>query len=522
MLVAAGGHDKTHVKNVILLIPDGMSVSDLVLTRWYRQGHSLAVDKYAVGFVRTYCADSLITDSAAAASAYATGRKAESETVSIAPAEAGMPGAFTNPAVEAHRPLPTLLEAARLKGLATGLVTSSAFVDATPAAFASHGLNRYDDEEEMAEQMVHAGIDVVLAGGSEYLVPGSGEDYRKDGEDLRRVLEDSGYAYVTDRQGLAGLAAQPKVWGLFAPGDLVPEFDRVPESPPNLAELTRAAIRILSKDKDGFFLMVESGEIDSFGHDNDPIGIISEIVAFDEAFRAAVDFAVADGRTAIVACADHATGGLSLENYGNLDDLLSVLKKAGSTSYGVRDRIAPDGTNLDQVLGRDYGLTDLSPSDRDMILAGSRAQKLPFVIGTMLAARAGLSFSTEDHTGEDVALFAYHPSGFKPTDMIGSGVINNIDVNRYIEKVLGLDLAAVRNTLHLPASLFEARGGKVSLDRTDEANPVVRVTRGRDLIELPINKNEAVLNGRLIRLNGLVTLVDGRVWVPRQAIELLR
>jgi alkaline phosphatase len=106
--------------------------------------------------------------------------------------------------------------------------------------------------------------------------------------------------------------------------------------------------------------------------------------------------------------------------------------------------------------------------------------------------------------------------------MIGSGVINNIDVNRHIEKVLGLDLAAVRNTLYLPASLFEARGGKVSIDRTDAANPVVRVTRGRDLIELPVNKNGAVLNGRRIWLNGLVTLIDGRAWVPKQAIDLLR
>ena len=520
-LVASGRDGKTGVKNVILLIPDGMSLSDIVLTRWYQEGRALTMDAFVCGLVRTYSANSMITDSAAAACAYATGRKTESETVSIAPAVATMPGAVASPPEDAHRPLPTILEAARLKGMATGLVTSSALVDATPAAFASHVLDRYD-KDAIAEQMVYAGIDVLFGGGSDHLVPGAAEDNRKDGEDLTRSLAVLGYVYITDKGGLTRAAERPEVWGLFAPGELESEFDRVPGSPPDLAELTREAIRILSRDKDGFFLMVESGEIDKFGHDNDPIGIISEVLAFDKAFRVAIDFAARDGRTAVVACADHATGGLSIENYGTLDDSLSVLKKARSTSYAVRDRILPDGANLEEVLGRDYGLTGLTPSERESIRSGLKERNLPRAIGRVLAARAALSFSTDGHTGEDVLLFAYHPSGFKPTDMFGSGVIQNVDVNRYMQKVLGLDLAPLRDALHLPAALFEARGGTVALDLADEANPVVRVTRGKDVLELPVNKNQAVLNGRLIRLNGLVTVVDGRIWVPRQAIELLR
>jgi alkaline phosphatase len=512
---------RTRVRNVILLIPDGMSLSDIVLARWYQGGRPLAMDAYSCGLVRTYSANSLVTDSAAAGSAYATGRKVESETVSVAPAVATMPGAFAAPAEDAHRPLPTILEAARLKGLATGLVTSSALVDATPAAFASHVLDRYD-MDAIAEQMVHAGIDVLLAGGSDHLAPGPAKHNRKDGEDLRRSLENLGYAYVTDRDGLTRAMLRPEVWGLFAPGRLEAMIDRAPGSPPGLAELTRAALRILSRDGDGFFLMVESGEIDTFGHDNDPIGVISEVLAFDEAFRAAVDFAAADGRTAVVACPDHATGGLSIENYGALDDLLSVLKKARSTSNVVRDKIDGDGANLETVLARDYGLADLNVSEGAAIRAGFEAQNLPPAIGRVLADRARLEFSTDNHTGEDVVLFAYHPSGFKPTDMAGSAVVQNVDINRYMLKVLGLDLGALRNTLHLPAALFESRGGRVALDNADEANPVVRVTRGMDILELPVNKNMAILNGRSIRLNGIVTIVEGRIWVQRQAIELFR
>jgi alkaline phosphatase len=520
-LVASARDGKTGVKNIILLIPDGMSLSDIVLTRWYQEGRPLAMDGFVSGLVRTYSANSLITDSAAAGSAYATGRKVENETVSVAPAAAPMPGAFASPPEDAHRPLPTILEAARLKGMATGIVTSSALIDATPASFASHVLDRYD-KDVIAEQMVYAGVDVLLAGGSDHLVPGAAKDNRKDGEDLTRSLAGLGYVYVTDKDGLTRAAARPEIWGLFAPGEMPSEFDRPPGSLPDLAELTREALRILSRDKDGFFLLVESGEIDSFGHDNDPIGIISEVLAFDKAFRVAVDFAVADGRTAVVACADHATGGLSIETYGTLADLLSVLKKARFTSYAVRDRIAPGGANLEEVLGRDYGLSGLTPPERESILSGLKEENLPPAIGRVLAARAGLSFSTDSHTGEDVALFAYHPAGFKPTDMVGSGVVQNVDINRYMQKVLGLDLAALRDTLHLPADLFEGRGSKVALDLTDEANPIVRVTRGKDVLELPVNKNQAVLNGRLIKLNGLVTVVDGRIWVPRQAIELLR
>lgn len=520
-LTASIRDGRTGVKNVILLIPDGMSVSDIALTRWYQGGRPLAMDAYACGLVRTYSADALITDSAAAASAYATGRKVESETVSIAPARVTMPGAFTGPSEDAHRPLPTILEAARLKGLATGLVTSSALVDATPAAFASHVLYRYE-MDNISEQMVHAGIDVLLAGGRENLVPGKEEGNRKDGEDLTGVLAGLGYAYVTDRDGLARAAARPDVWGLFAPGNLEAEFDRAPGDPPDLAELAKDALRTLSRDKDGFFLLVESGEIDSYGHDNDPIGIISEVLAFDKAFRVAVEFAIADGHTAVIACADHATGGLSIENYGSLDEMLSVLKRARMTSYAVRDRIAPDGSDLEEVVARDFGLEGLTGAERASVRAGFSKGNLPTAIGRVLAARAGLLFTTDSHTGEDVALFAYHPSGFRPPDLVGSGVVQNIDINRYMLKVLGLDLAPLREILHLPASLFEVRGGKVDLDLADAANPVVRVTRGKDVLELPVNKNQAVLNGRLITLNGLVTVVGGRIWVPRQAIELFR
>jgi alkaline phosphatase len=508
------------VRNVILIIPDGLSLADIDLSRWYQDGRPLVMDRFACGLVRTYSANSLITDSAAAGSAYATGYKVENETISIRPAIVTMPGVDRPRPEDAHRPLPTLLEAARLKGMATGLVFSGTLNDATPASFSSHVLDRYE-MEAIAEQMVYSGVDVLLGGGSAYLLPGAEKTNRKDGEDLTKALKDMGYGYVTDLGGLKGSGNLPRVWGLFRPNGLDAEFDRDPETQPDLAEMTRKAIEILSRDGDGFFLMVESGEIDTFGHDNDPIGIISEVLSFDRALGVAVDFAVRDGHTAVIACPDHPTGGLSIENYGALDDLLSVLKKSRSTSYAVRDRIKEDGSNLKEVLEKEYGLTGLTVEELESI-GKDRKKNFPLAIGRVLAARASLSFSTEDHTGEDVVLFAYHPSGYKPTDMAGSGVIQNVDVNRYVQKVLGLDLGSLDDVLHVASAEFEARGAKVALDRSDEANPVVLVTKDTDVLKLPVNKNLAILNGKKIELNGLVTVISGRIWVPRQAVDLIR
>jgi len=508
------------VRNVILIIPDGLSLADIDLSRWYQDGRPLVMDRFACGLVRTYSANSLITDSAAAGSAYATGYKVENETISIRPAVVTMPGVERPRPEDAHRPLPTLLEAARLKGMATGLVFSGTLNDATPASFSSHVLDRYE-MEAIAEQMVYSGVDVLLGGGSAYLLPGAEKANRKDGEDLTKALKDMGYAYVTDLGGLKGSDNLPRVWGLFRPNGLDAEFDRDPETQPALAEMTRKAIEILSRDGDGFFLMVESGEIDTFGHDNDPIGIISEVLSFDRALGVAVDFAARDGHTAVIACPDHPTGGLSIKNYGALDDLLSVLKKSRSTSYAVRDRIKEDGSNLKEVLEREYGLTGLTVAELESI-GKDRKKNFPLAIGRVLAARASLSFSTEDHTGEDVVLFAYHPSGYKPTDMAGSGVIQNVDVNRYVQKVLGLNLGSLDDVLHVASAEFEARGAKVALDRSDEANPVVLVTKDTDVLRLPVNKNLAILNGKKIELNGLVTVVAGRIWVPRQAVDLIQ
>jgi alkaline phosphatase len=504
------------VKNVILFITDGMSLSDVNLARWYQGGQALAMDKYFSGLVRTYSTDSLTTDSAAGATAYATGHKVKSETVSILPDRITMPFVGAVKPEDMNKPLPTIMDAARMAGKSTGTVFTCELTDATPATFLSHAYTR-DNAQSIAEQMVYSGVDVLLGGGSGYLVPGKEDINRKDGEDLTKVLKSNGYEYVTDKAGLMNSKTN-KIWGLFNSEALDADFDLNPQKQPSLAEMTKAAVEKLSQNEKGFILMVEASQIDWYGHDNDPVGIMSETLAFDKAFKAAVDFAEKDGNTAVLSVSDHATGGLNMTNYDSTKDLVSVMKKAKHTSYYFEGSI--NENNFKKVLADNYGLSDLTKEEADQVRLGMKDNLSP-VIGKILGNKIGVTFSTDDHTSEEVGLFAYHPTNFKPTDFVNSGVIQNTDVNKYIQEVTGLNLAQLQNTLYVSSDKFKAKGATITLDKADKTNPVVVVKKAGQVLKLPIDKNIAILDGKTTKLNVLTVMIKDKVWVSQDAVDLI-
>ncbi|WP_438348548.1 alkaline phosphatase [Paenibacillus sp. FA6] len=505
------------VKNVILFVTDGMSLNAVNMARWYQGGEPLFMDKYFSGLSRTYSTDSLTTDSAAGATAFATGHKIKSETVSILPDKVTMPFIEPTKPNEANKPLPTIIEAARLAGKGTGLVFTSELTDATPAVFASHATSR-EFAGSIAEQMVYDGVDVLLGGGSDYLVPGKEENNRKDGEDLTKVLKSNGYEYVTNKKDLLNSKTN-KIWGLFQPEALDADFDLKPKEQPSLAEMTKVAIDKLSTNENGFFMMVEASQIDWFGHDNDPIGMISEILAFDKAFKVAVEFAEKDGNTAVVSTSDHATGGLNMTNYDTMNDLRSALKGAKHTSYGIEGTI--NESNLKKVLKEEYGLTDLTKEEVAAVKKGLKDNLSP-VIGHMIGKRIGVSFSTEDHTADDVGIFAYHPKNFKPTDFMGSGVIMNSDIGKYIQHVLKIDMETLEKTLYVSGAAFIAKSATVKVDYANKENPVIVVKKGNQILKLPIDKNIALIDGKTITLNTLTLLIDGKTWVSQEAVDLIK
>lgn len=141
-----------------------------------------------------------------------------------------------------------------------------------------------------------------------------------------------------------------------------------------------------------------------------------------------------------------------------------------------------------------------------------------YVVGPMLSKRAHISWTTNGHTGEDVVLYVYSPTGDRP-----AGVIENTDIAKYMERILGLNLQETTKKLFVPAeAAFPARGARAKWDDSDPNNPVFVVTRDNDKLKLPVNKNLAEINGKLVKMNGLTVYNGVTTFVPQEALDLLK
>jgi alkaline phosphatase len=510
-------------KNVIVMIPDGMSVSAVTLTRWYQGGAPLSLDGLLCGQVKTYNADSIIADSAPAATAMATGFKSHTGYIAMLPDDNTMPGLKPIRPEDRQTPVATVLEAARLKGLSTGLVVTCEVMHATPAAYASHDISR-KNYDSLSEQEVFAGMDVIFGGGYKYFTP----EGRKDGQDLIAEMKGLGYQVITKPSEMASLE-KPGVFGLFAPVAMAYEMDRDAQKEPSLAEMTAKAIELLSKNPKGFFLMVEGSKIDWAAHANDPVGIISDVAAFDKAVKVALDFAKKDGNTAILIMSDHGNSGISIGNEATskdydkrqLTDLLNVIRKAGNTGEGVEVKLseASDDAAVNQTVCSAYGICDLSGEEiskiKDCLM--NRKGELNYVLGPMMGARSIIGFTSFGHTGEEVNLYAYVPDSVKP-----SGVLDNTDIANITAGYLGVDLAKTTGRLFADADrFFSASGIETGTDATDPLNPVFVASKGGREIRIEANRNYAVVNGEKINLEGPAVYNQGRWFVPEKAADIL-
>lgn len=338
------------VKNIVFLIGDGMGLSQVAAARIKSVGADgrLHMERMPVtGLLNTHSADKLITDSGASATALATGYKTNNRMISVSPD---------------GRKLLTILEAAKDIGMATGLVATSTITHATPAAFASQVEERRD-EDIIASQMLKNRVNVLLGGGKSFFlpqaVPGS---KRRDERNLIEEAKRQGYQFVQTKEELK-TAEGNYLLGLFQLGALT---TNPPE--PTLAELTQKAIELLSRDEDGFFVMVEGSQIDWACHDNDPEETIRQTLLFDEAVKVALDFAVKCGHTLVVVTADHECGGMGI----NAGTLCGKRLDIGWTSRGHTGVPVPiyafgpgkeqftglhDNTDIPKIFARLLGIT---------------------------------------------------------------------------------------------------------------------------------------------------------------------
>ena len=300
---AKGSYRLTRVKevrNVILCIGDGMGLNQIALASMKVAGPNgrLYMERLPVtGVVRTHSASSRVTDSAAAGTALASGVKTKNGMIGVTPDE---------------KVYQTILEAAKARGMATGLVATSTITHATPASFASHVASRAT-EAAIADQLIANRVNVLFGGGRKFFLPKSDPNSaRKDDKDLIAEARQAGYTYVTNDRELRSVRGS-HVLGLFQLDSL-----KTAGPEPSLAALTRKAIQVLTKVKStasdrrrGFFLMVEGSQIDWACTDNDIKRSIRQTLLFDQAVQVAVDFALRDGHTLVIVTADHETGGLT-------------------------------------------------------------------------------------------------------------------------------------------------------------------------------------------------------------------
>lgn len=507
------------VKNIIMMIPDGQSVTDTTLARWYQGGQPLAVDEMACGLVRTYSADAPIADSAPSGTAYATGHKSHTGFVGVLPDANTMPGLDPLAQSDQRRPVASILEVARLLGKGTGLIATSEIMHATPADFSAHDPSR-KNYDNISEQQVYQGVDVVLGAGAYYLTP----EGRKDGEDLVAALEGMGYDYITTPQEMADTQSQ-KVWGMFAPKDLSYEMDRDPSTQPSLAEMTQKAIQLLSRKENGFFLMVEGSKVDWASHANDPVGVISDTLAYDAAVKVALDFAKQDGSTVVISATDHGNGGMTIggkatdNDYDKrtLAEFLDPLKKAIRTGEGVEALFSADKSNVAEVMAQYYGIDDLTADELEAI-KNTKAGSMNYTVGPMLSRRANLGWTTNGHTGEDIPLYIYAPSGCEKL----SGVVENTDIAYYMARLFGVDLGQATDKLFVPVRrAAEAKGARVEWNAQDPQNPIVTIHKADTQIVLFANKSVALVNGAEVRLDGVVVVSGPTTYAPQSVIDLI-
>jgi alkaline phosphatase len=269
-------------KNVILLIGDGFGPAHVTLTKNLRGENFRIGTMPVIGLYTTHCADRAVTDSAAGASALATGVKTNYEMLSLDPATG--------------QKVPTVLEKAEQLGKATGLVTTSYFWDATPAAFAAHAKHR-NESLDIARQITNSGVDVVASSGLQRFG-------LKDIPAFADFAASAGYTPITTR---AELDAARGTRFLAAFPSQERDLD-VPDAP--LSVLAAWAIDRLDDDPEGFFLMIEHEGIDATSHQNNGPDLRKVLTSFDEAAGVALDFAARRGDTLVIVAADHETGGI--------------------------------------------------------------------------------------------------------------------------------------------------------------------------------------------------------------------
>lgn len=476
-------------RNVILFVGDGLGPDQIALGLSYArvvEGRKLVLEELmgraSMGLTLTLTHDSVVADSAASASQMATGAMTQSEMLSLD--------------AEGYE-RETLVEWAERRGMATGLVTNTRLTHATPAAFATHQISRYVDEQDIAREILLANdIEVLLGGGARAFVPKGtkvseslpgvssqldGRSRRKDDVSLIEVARRRGYSIADNRDSLLEAKYKSdKVFGLFADSHLPYDIDRSSgafDSVPTIELLTETALEVLERTGKGFFVVVEGGRIDHAAHDNDAGTMLREILAFDKALEVGMRFQADHPETLVIVTADHATGGFAFTYSWRSEPLEVALPSGdmyrsswyypGKTELEILGRqtasyealLKEAGTETERLMEevkRGTGLVLTRAEAEETLVRDTQGHAVPHdfkkfyaeydsgpqaLLGRALARQTSVVWSTGGHTSDPVLAFGVGPGseGLK-------GVYVNTRINEVIKQALEEGIQESKNS----------------------------------------------------------------------------
>lgn len=459
---------KRAAKNVILFIGDGFSIGHRTAARLLSKGvengkikGKLAMDDMPyMALLTTQGTDSIITDSANAAHAYTTGHKSCVNALGVYCSRAA--STLDHPKVE------TLTSIAKRKGMAVGAVTNSEIEDATPAAMVAH-TRRRSDFNDIVKMFYDSKIDVMMGGGSPNFLPKStAGSKRSDEVDYIGLFKQAGYALATTKTEMLAAADGAKttrLLGLYNTSNVDGALDlkflkkgsvaKFPDQPDVVEEMD-AAIKILSRNKNGFVLMVESARIDKYSHSMDPERAIFDTIMLDNAVKKAKDWAKANGNnTLILVTADHSH---PVSVIGTVDDnspeaemrnKVGIYEGAGIPDYQPNDEGYPVSVDVPRRLRFVFGATpdyydtfrpfldgEFVPAIKNadgVMVANEKYKDIPGAVLRVgnLPNKGSRAANQGIHSGDDVILTAMGPGAERVR-----GQMENSDLFRIIAEAL--------------------------------------------------------------------------------------
>ncbi|KAI7905956.1 alkaline-phosphatase-like protein [Cokeromyces recurvatus] len=441
-----------------MMISDGLGPASVSFARSYYQfinnkpyDYQLPLDTIHVGQSRTRSSSTLVTDSAAGATAFSCNLKTYNGAIGVDPS---------------HLPCGTVLESAKhSRGMLTGLVATSRITHATPASFSAHVENR-DDENSIAKQQIGdnplgRSVDLMFGGGYCYFLPKSKKgSCRSDSRDLLKEAQ-SKYDWKTvlynqSREEFDNLPINETVLPiiqLFTSDHMSYEIDRDPRIEPSLSEMSKKALDILydavENKETGFFLMIEGSRIDMAAHSNDAAAHVHEILEYQNTVELVKKYVDEHPDTVMISTSDHETGGLSLarqtsKKYPEYLWYPDVLTKVKSSTYNLAKMIKSQKTLTEDyimsTIFKDHlGIIDGTNAEIIELMKTSTSTKyITQFLADMISIRAQLGWATHGHSGVDVNLYAY---GQGSNHLFGSH--ENIQIGEFITKILDLNLTEI-------------------------------------------------------------------------------